>query len=435
MKLLKTLLTVLITTPELVAGSPSIDFTYVPPTGSYANLTGTVSGVSPSTYGVALFINVFGTYWTKPYLNQPITALAADGTFSADITTGGTSSLDAYAEQVLGYVVPLSYTTIPTLSGATSIPQEILNNSVASAVANKFTPISFTNYWWEVKETGNGEWGPGPENYFSGNNVNVDSQGRLHLTISYSDGEWRCAEVILTNSFGYGTYRIWLDNDLSTLPTNIVFGFFTWNNYPSYNYRESDVEFSNGAVVGSPTNWQYVVQPYYDTGNRTNFSEPSSGMSTSTHTLTWAPGAVYFESYTNQVTDQRTFNILSSTNLTGWTPVGQTNVVPDSTTALTITGSMQRSQFCRAEMASFAGTPSPFKAAWLTNGVPPAGDEQIHLNLWLYNGAAPGSSTTNTYEVIISKFEFIPLASIEPQVAITQVATNGTKLLLKYRTN
>jgi hypothetical protein len=86
-------------------------------------------------------------------------------------------------------------------------------------------------------------------------------------------------------------------------------------------------------------------------------------------------------------------------------------------------------------MASFAGTPSPFKAAWLTNGVPPAGDEQIHLNLWLYNGAAPGSSTTNTYEVIISKFEFIPLASIEPQVAITQVATNGTKLLLKYRTN
>ena len=424
-----------LTTPAF-AGSPSITFTSVPPIGSYANVVGKVTGVSPySTYGVALFLDIYGAYYTKPTLAQPITPIESDGTFLANITTGGTGSLDAFAEQVIGYVVPLSYSPVSTVSGASAIPQDLINASVANVVANKFTPINFANYWWEVKNTGNGTRGPSA-NYFTNSNVNIDSKGRLHLAIRYSAGKWRCAEVILTNSFGYGTYRIWLDNDLSTLPTNVVFGFFTWNNSTlQYNYQEIDVEFSNGSVVGKPTNWQYVIQPYYIAGNRTNFSEPTNGMSNSTQTITWTPDAVYFESYTNHVADQKTFNILSSADMASWAKVAQTNVVTNSTNTITITGLEQKSQFYQAKMDSFAGTPTPFKSAWLTNDVPPAGGEQLHLNLWLNGGGALSSKTTDSNEVIISKIEFIPLTNIEPKLQVSQVATNQTKLLLKYRSN
>ena len=437
MKTLKSLLYAVITAP-VFAGGPSIQFTYVPPTGSYANVTGQVTGVSPSTYGVALFINVFGTYWTKPYTVQPITALNTSGSFSASITTGGAYSLDAYAEQVIGYVVPLSYTSIPILQGASAMPQEIIDHSVASVVANKFTPISFSNYYWEVKNTGNGRWGPGgPPNYFTGDNVTVDNQGRLHLAVAYINGAWRCAEVILTNSFGYGTYRLWLDSSLSSLPPNIVFGFFTWNNAPSIyqnTYREIDIEFSNGDVVSAPDNWQYVVQPYYLTQNRLRFSAPASVMGMS-HTFTWMPGAVYFESYLGHIGDQRTLSLEASPDLRNWASLGTLDVTPDYTGNVWIIGPEYQQQFYRTAMASCTAIPRPFKTAWLTNSIPPPGGEQIHLNLWLFQGAAPSPSTTDRFEVIISKVEFIPLVDIQPTLQITQVTTNQTKLLLKYRAN
>jgi len=436
MKKSKLLVAAAIFAETLALASPTIQFTYVPPIGSYDNVQGKVTGVSPNAYGVALFIEIYGTYWTKPYYDEPVITLASDGTFSVNLVTGG---IDAYAEQILAYVVPLGYSnTIPIIGNANSIPAEIPSNSVASAVANKFAPINWSANQWEVKNTGYGAWGPGP-NYFTNANVNIDAQGRMHLSVSYSDNEWRCAEIILTNSYGYGTYRIWLDDDLSSLPTNIVFGFFTWDNFPTDNedtYQELDIEFSNGSVVGAPKNWQYVVQPYEYAGNRTNFSAPAIGMSNSTHTITWTPDAVYYESYTNHVADQRTFSIQSSTDLINWTPVLQTNAAVNSTNTVVISGPKQKAQFYRAQMGSFAGTPAPFKSAWLTNGVPvPGNDTHLHLNLWLFQGSDASPSTADSYEVVISKFEFIPFTNIEPKLQITQAATNQTKLLLKYRVN
>ena len=343
------LLSVVLVTSACALGQPTIQFTYVPPAGSYANLQGKVTGADPSVYGVALFLDVFGTYWTKPYDTYPITGLNPDGTFSVNVATGGD---DAYAERVFGYVVPLSYkTSIPILYGASAIPPVVVSNSVASVVANKYDTINFSGYTWQVKNTGNtgnGRWDPG-NNYWAGTNSVVDAQGRLHLKIAYMDSVWRCSEVILTNSLGHGSYRIWLDNDLSSLPPNIVFGFFTWNNAPSIytdTYREIDIEFSNGAVAGAPTNWQYVIQPYYMAGNRTNFSAPVNGMNNSTHAIMWIPGAAYFESYTNHAVDARTFKILSSSDpsgSSGWSVVGATNVVAGSTNTIAISEPEQSS--------------------------------------------------------------------------------------------
>lgn len=82
-------------TEEVNCASPSIQFTYVPPVGSSENVQGQVTGVSPNTYGVALFLELYGGYWTKPFYNEPVITLAADGTFSVNVDTGG---IDAYAE-------------------------------------------------------------------------------------------------------------------------------------------------------------------------------------------------------------------------------------------------------------------------------------------------------------------------------------------------
>ncbi|HEX3720485.1 MAG TPA: type II toxin-antitoxin system HicA family toxin [Verrucomicrobiae bacterium] len=74
--------------------------------------------------------------------------------------------------------------------------------------------INFSGDTWQMKERGQAIVGPGP-NFFSATNVSVDAQGRLHLAISYTNGEWRCAEVTLDNSLGYCTYRLTLDSDVS----------------------------------------------------------------------------------------------------------------------------------------------------------------------------------------------------------------------------
>src|ERR1035438_132752 len=71
----------------------SVVFTSVPPYGSQSNLFGKVSGVNPVNYRVAVLIYIDGAGWfTKPTCATPLTTIQADGTWTADITTGGVDS-------------------------------------------------------------------------------------------------------------------------------------------------------------------------------------------------------------------------------------------------------------------------------------------------------------------------------------------------------
>src|SRR5437879_1596093 len=81
--------------------------------------------------------------------------------------------------------------------------------------------ISFSGFEWKVKSSLK-RVGPGP-NYFSKENVWIDAQGRLHLKISSSKDDegnlrWYCAEVVSQSSFGYGTYRWYLDTAIKQDP-------------------------------------------------------------------------------------------------------------------------------------------------------------------------------------------------------------------------
>ena len=107
-------------------GTPSITFTYVPPYGSGTALEGQVLHVSPASYGVAVYIRVASGWWTKPTFAQPVTAIQADGTWSAAIVTGG---IDQLATDVAAFLIPSSFSP-PQLSGAGTLPDSLSVNSV-----------------------------------------------------------------------------------------------------------------------------------------------------------------------------------------------------------------------------------------------------------------------------------------------------------------
>src|SRR5262245_28163162 len=119
--------------------------------------------------------------------------------------------------------------TAATLScgGAASSPSSGIANTPATnrpASESQMKTLQFSGYDWLVK-TSDQRVGPGP-NYFSDNadNVFIDAQGQLHLRITERDGRWFCAEVISSRSFGYGTYRFYLNTKAESVDPQAVLG-------------------------------------------------------------------------------------------------------------------------------------------------------------------------------------------------------------------
>ncbi len=421
------ILLLLVTSALLRAGTPTIEFTYIPPIGSTEEVRAKTTDVDVTKYGVSMIIKVVGTYWTKPFWSTPITPFSPNGTWQNRYATGGQ---DPMAEQIILYVVPLDY-AIPLLSGQTRIPQEIEDHAIAKAVTNRSFPgageITFAGYKWAKKVTGDYVWGPGP-NHFGADNAYVDPQGKLHLKITCTNGVWYCGELILKESLGFGRYSFTLETNLGEFPGAIVFGFFTFDEDAGYPYREIDIEFSNGAVVGSDNPWQYVIQPYQN-GSRYRFSAPA-GINRSTHAFTWVSGMVSFASYENpptsnwyDLTYQMDFTfLLDSMWWRGTTPTfsvrSPTNYVySDGTVA-------PQSMYYQARLESFAenGEPEAFEKSTIKSlVVSETGNEKLHINLWLFEGAPPGNEG-ETFEVMISDFKFEPLDSrtITPTLKLTE---------------
>jgi hypothetical protein len=178
-------------------------------------------------------------------------------------------------------------------------------------------------------------------------NVWVDTSGQLHLRITYRDGRWLAAEVVLDRSLGYGTYQFRLASPTGHLDPNVVLGLFTWSDNPAYNNREIDIEFAKWGGAATQ-NAQYVVQPYSRPGNLFSFVQP--GDASSTHQFTWASKRVTF----------------LSTSAAG------------------------------ATIASYQ---------YGGRDVPRAGDERTHINLWLDGGAPPTDG--KEVEVVLSGFSFL----------------------------
>ena len=359
-------------------GSPGIEFTSVPPFGSSLDLSGRVSNVTYSNYAVAVYIKVADHWWTKPGFLNPLSSIRTNGEWSCDITTGG---CDDHATEIAAYLWPAS-SNPPQADWASVLPPE-LSNAAASVIASRpyGRRISFSGYDWSVKDSCDTAVGPSG-NYFSdsASNVWVDGEGKLHLKIAGRSGRWYCAEVVSLRSFGYGTYRAFLDSSVDALDTNAVLGLFTWSDDSAYTHREIDVEASRWSDAGDTNNSQFVVQPWDTAGHLQRFRVPP-GATNSTHCFTWASNRVDFASYE-----------------------GLYAIPPASNSA---------------------------DAEWSfgPNGVPQAGGENIRLNLWLNGALAP--AVGHDVEVVIRRFLFVPL-SVPPPAWTGVALLPGGGLRLGY---
>lgn len=349
--------------------TPAIEFTYMPPYCSFENLKGQVLCVNPADYKVAVYIFVASGWWTKPYWTSPLTSINDDGSWTCDITSGG---IDQLATEITAFLVPNGYDP-PLMSGGQILPYELYEASVADTTLEReaiFRKVEFSGYIWNVKASET-RAGPGP-NYFSDEeeDVWVDEEGRLHLRIVQRNGRWYCTEVFTEAPLGYGRYIFHLDSRVDQLDKNIVLGLFTWDDTASeHNYREIDIEFIKEGEERD-TNTQYVVQPWQQSENIHRFNMELNE-DNSTHGFDWRADHIFFQS----LHGHQPFPGPEEDEIESWT--------------------------------------------YTEDDIPPEGEGNARINLWLFNGNSP--SDGQEVEVIVKVFEFAPLS---PKVVITKSARN-----------
>jgi hypothetical protein len=362
--------------PRPARASPAILLTNVPAFGSFGDLSGGVVDAAPAAHRVAVFIYVPSAgWWSKPYCDPQLTVIRPDGSWTADITTGG---VDEFATKITALLVGTNYSE-PCVMGPATLPTNVTTHAIASATVERVDPnlrwVSFSGYDWWVKASP-GLVGPGP-NYFSDstNNVWVDAQGRLHLRITNRSNQWHCAEVVTRRTFGYGSYRFELDSVVNNIDPSVVLGLFTWSDDPAYTHREIDIECGRWADPSDVNNAQYVVQPWDWPNHLVRYAVPA-GLTNSTHLFTWE---------TNRVSYQ-------------------------------------------AQRGSYSPIPAPTNSisSWAftdTTAVPQTGDENIRINLWLINGNPP--TDNQEVEFVMKSFDFVPLGTPPPALLTQPRLQNG----------
>jgi len=348
------------------AATPSILITNLPAYGSASLLAGVVLNANPATNAVAVYIYVPGYGWvTKPTCAQPLTTIQPDGSWSANVTTGGAGDLTA--TRIAALLVSTNYNQ-PCVLGLANLPTNAYAQAIAKTVITRPSPgvrfLNFSGYDWWVKSP-TGLAGPGP-NYFSDatNNVWTDTNGWLHLRITHRTNAWQCAEIISARTFGTGSYRFELNSPADNLNPNVTLGLFTWSDDPAFTDREIDVECGRWNIAADTNNAQFVVQPYYLANHLVRYRVPP-GLADSTHLFVWETNRVSFQS----------------------------------------------------QMGAYSAAATNLIASYIfTNAadMPQSGDENVHLNLWLINGNPP--TDNNEVEVVIKSFNYVPLGTPPPAV-------------------
>jgi len=233
---------------------------------------------------IVLYAKTDGRWGLCQQSYQPFAKIKSDGRWKASVHLG------------IQYAALLVEPTYDPHEQTESLPI-VGNGVVALAVVNGEGPapvlpspkiLNFSGYEWTTST------GPifraGSRNFFDPANVWTDKGGALHLRISGSPGEWAAAEVKLTRSLGYGTYRFQL-RDVSHLEPSAILTLITWDGVGSESTRRKlDVELGRWGYLEN-TNVNYVIQPYYVPANFVAFRVPPGAY---THSFRWEPGQVIF---------------------------------------------------------------------------------------------------------------------------------------------
>jgi hypothetical protein len=307
-------------------------------------MEGRVSGVR-SGQRIVLYAKTDGRWGVCRQLSQPFVNVETDGRWKATVHLGL-----QYAALLVDptYNPPEQTESLPVV-GSGVIAQAIVNGTGAPPVLPLPKILNFSGYEWTTSS------GPifhaGSRNFFDPTNVWMDKAGALHLRISGSPGKWSAAELRLTRSLGYGTYRFQV-RDVSHLEPSALLTLITWDGIGTESTRrELDVELGRWGYLDN-TNVNYVVQPYYVPANGFAFRVAPGFY---THSIRWEPGRV-------------TFSTVAGSSSTGDGRIVNQHV--------------------------------------FTSGVPAPGSESVRIALYVFHqGKIP---LKNENEVVIEKFEYLP---------------------------
>jgi hypothetical protein len=284
-----------------------------------------------------------GIWWIQPFRDRPFTKIQADSTWK-NSTHLGTEYAALLVEP--GYRPEAKMATLPKEGNGVLAVATLAGKSAAPIVSKV---LHFSGYDWNVRTAGSDRGGE--PNSYDPENAWVDPKGYLHLRMAMIDGRWSCAEVNLTRSLGFGTYRF-VVQDSAHLGPSAVLGMFTWDEAGSDDARnELDIELSRWGIPGAK-NAQYVVQPFYVPENVARFTVPAGAL---THILRWERGAASFRTVPGSV------------------------VGPSSNTISTHV---------------------------FTSGIPTPAEETVHIGLYDFHHSK--NILQLPAEVVIEKFEYLP---------------------------
>ena len=294
---------------------------------------------------IVLYAKTDGRWGAYRRSGQPFTNIEPDGRWKASIQLG-----TQYAALLVDptYNPPDQTESLPIVGNGV-VALAVVNGEGPAPVLPPPKILNFSGYEWTTST------GPifhaGSRNFFDPSNIWTDERGALHLRISGSPGKWAAAELKLTRSLGYGTYRFQV-RDVSHLESSAVLTLITWDGVGTESNRhELDVELSRWGQVDN-TNVNYVVQPYYVPANFVAFRVPPGPY---THSFRWEPGKVTFST------------VARSGNTSGGAVINQ---------------------------------------HVFTSGVPSPGGESVRIALYVFHqGPIP---LKNENQVTIDKFEYLP---------------------------
>jgi hypothetical protein len=328
--------------PSGAGGEPRIEISHFPSAADgtpeeLEDIEGRVTGALPGDRVVLFALS--GVWWVQPLENRPFTAIQPDSRWKNSTHPGS-----AYAALLVNanYRPPLTVNALPEKGG----PVRAIAVVKGAMPSSPPLTIQFSGYQWEIRQTASDQ--RGARNFYVPTNASVDRNGLLHLRVSKEEDHWVSAELKLSRSLGFGSYRF-VVHDVSHLEPAAILAFFTWDELGPP--REMDIEISRW---GEPEdkNAQFVIQPYVVPANTVRFNAPAGIL---TYLMNWQPGRVSFKTMRGSKSND------------------DSDVVAEHV---------------------------------FTSGVPSAGNERIHMNLYVYgNNRHP---LQHEFEVIIEKFEFLP---------------------------
>jgi len=328
---------------------PSIEFTKVPAAGVGGSqkvdvIAGRATGVRPGQR-VVLYTRSAELWWVQPFTSRPFTRIEDNSRWKSE-THLGTEYAALLVEP--GYVPSDTVESLPP-TGAGVVAEAVIKGEGPAPPPIPVKMLHFSGYDWKVRTAAS--FRGGSQNSFDPANAWIDENGALHLRIAKAGDKWTCAEVKLARSLGYGTY-VFTVRDTSHLEPSAVLTLFTWDDLGSeQKRRELDVEVSSWGYRQKGYAG-YVVQPYYIPTNVIRFVVPPGVV---THSFHWEPGQVTFSTVAGP-------------------------------------GGAAKTQVVNSHV--------------FTSGVPSAGGDSVHMNLYVFGkGEIP---LANENEVVIEKFEYLP---------------------------